>query len=50
MVWKINTFKNLNRIYTPKGGEIVVESVDINMIKAKELAKKIALVPQNTHY
>lgn len=45
---KSTLLKNLNRIYTPKGGEIVVESVDINMIKAKELAKKIALVPQNT--
>lgn len=45
---KSTLLKNLNRIYTPKGGKVVLEKVDINRIKTKELAKKIALVPQNT--
>lgn len=45
---KSTLLKNLNRIYTPNEGKVVLESVDINRIKTKELAKKIALVPQNT--
>lgn len=45
---KSTLLKNLNRIFTPREGKVAVESVDINRIKTKELAKKIALVPQNT--
>lgn len=45
---KSTLLKNLNRIYTPNKGKVILESVDINRIKTKELAKKIALVPQNT--
>ncbi len=45
---KSTLLKNLNGIYTPSGGKVTVDSIDINRIKTKELAKKIALVPQNT--
>lgn len=45
---KSTLLKNLNGIYTPNGGKVTVESIDIDRIKTKELAKKIALVPQNT--
>lgn len=45
---KSTLLKNLNGLYTPMEGKIVVENIDINRIKTRELAKKIALVPQNT--
>ncbi len=45
---KSTLLKNLNRIYTPKEGKVFLDNIDIKKIRIKELAKKIALVPQNT--
>ncbi|MDR7855711.1 ABC transporter ATP-binding protein [Tissierella sp.] len=46
---KSTLLKNLNRIYTPRGGKVFLDNIDIKKIRTKELAKKIALVPQNTN-
>lgn len=45
---KSTLLKNLNHIYRPWEGKIMVEGIDINKLRVKELARKIALVPQDT--
>ena len=45
---KSTLLKNLNHIHKPKSGKIQLEELDIKKIKPRELAMKIALVPQNT--
>ncbi|MFA5577100.1 MAG: ABC transporter ATP-binding protein [Tissierellaceae bacterium] len=45
---KSTIIKLLSNIYRPWKGKIFLEGQDINSYKRKELARKIALVPQNT--
>lgn len=45
---KSTILKLLNNIYYPKSASIQIEGKDINKFKKKELARKIALVPQDT--
>lgn len=45
---KSTLLKTLNNIYVPNSGKVKVKGRDINSFKKKELAKKMALVPQNT--
>lgn len=45
---KSTLLKTLNRLYTIKNGSIQIEGKDINEYKSRDLAKKIALVPQDT--
>ena len=46
---KSTILKTLNNLYTPWEGQIFIEGSNIKKIKKKELARKIALVPQNTN-
>ena len=43
---KTTVLKALTRIIKPSGGEIKLENKDIRKIKSKEIAKKIAILPQ----
>ncbi len=45
---KSTILKILNNIYYPESASILIEGKDINKFKKKELARKIALVPQDT--
>ena len=45
---KSTILKLLNHLYSPKKGEILVEGKNIDSFKKRELARKIALVPQDT--
>lgn len=45
---KSTILKLLNNIYYPKSAKILIEGKDINSFKKKDLARKIALVPQDT--
>lgn len=45
---KSTLLKTINNIYTPEQGSISIEGKNISLFKPKELAKKIALVPQDT--
>ena len=45
---KSTLLKTLNRLYKIKSGTILIESRDINDYKSRDMAKKIALVPQDT--
>ncbi len=45
---KSTILKLLNNIYDPKSASILIEGKDINKFKKKELARKIALVAQDT--
>ncbi|MCK9443218.1 MAG: ABC transporter ATP-binding protein [Tissierellaceae bacterium] len=45
---KSTMIKLLNNLYTPWEGKIFVEGKEINSFRKKELARKIALVPQNS--
>lgn len=45
---KSTLLKNINRIFMPKAGNIQIEDMNIKKMKTKELAKKVALVPQDT--
>jgi iron complex transport system ATP-binding protein len=44
---KSTLLKLINNIYRPKSGNILIYGKNINKYKAKDLAKKVALVPQN---
>lgn len=46
---KSTLLKTLNHLYIPWEGEILIDGNDINRLKKKELAKEIALVPQETN-
>lgn len=46
---KSTLLKTLNNIYHPWEGNIYIEGKNIKAFKKKELAKKIALVPQDTN-
>lgn len=46
---KSTLLKTLNNIYHPWEGKVYIDGNDINNFKKKELAKKIALVPQDTN-
>lgn len=46
---KSTILKLLNNLYTTKRGQILIEGNKISNYKKKALAKKIALVPQNTN-
>lgn len=46
---KSTLLKTLNNIYNPSKGNIVLEDKDIKTYKKRDLAKKIALVPQDTN-
>ncbi|MCF6460924.1 ABC transporter ATP-binding protein [Clostridium sp. Cult3] len=45
---KSTLLKLLNNIYEPKSGTILIQGREIQDYKGKELARKVALVPQNT--
>ena len=45
---KTTLLKNINRILESQDGDIFIYGKNINKIKQRELAKKIAYVPQNT--
>lgn len=45
---KSTLLKTLNQLYTPSQGAILIDGNNINRLKKKELARKIALVPQDT--
>ncbi len=45
---KSTIIKLLNHLYTPWKGKILVDNKDVTKYKKKDLAKKMALVPQNT--
>lgn len=45
---KSTILKLLNNIYHPNSAEILIHGKDINSFKKKDLARKMALVPQNT--
>ncbi len=45
---KSTLLKLLSNIYNPKSGTILIQGKNIKDYKRKELAKKMALVPQNT--
>lgn len=45
---KSTLLKTLNNLYVPKGGIIFVDGEEIDNYKKKDLAKKIAMVPQDT--
>lgn len=45
---KSTLLKTLNQLYSPSAGSILIDGTNINILKKKELARKIALVPQDT--
>lgn len=45
---KSTLLKTLNQLYPPTQGGILIDGKNINKLKKKELARKIALVPQDT--
>lgn len=45
---KSTLLKTINQLYSPSQGNILIDGNDINRLKKKELARKIALVPQDT--
>ncbi|MBU5425888.1 heme ABC transporter ATP-binding protein [Tissierella pigra] len=45
---KSTLLKNLNNLYKPDNGSIFLDGLNIKKVKPRELAMKIALVPQNT--
>lgn len=45
---KSTILKLLNNIYYPESANILIEGKDINSFKKKDLARKMALVPQDT--
>lgn len=45
---KSTLLKTLNNLYIPKNGSISVDREEIDSYKKKDLAKKIAMVPQDT--
>lgn len=45
---KSTILKILNNLYYPKSAKILIDGKNINKFKKKELARKMALVPQNT--
>ena len=45
---KSTLLKTLNRLYTSKKGSIQIVGKDIDAYKSREMAKKVALVPQDT--
>ncbi|HLR21529.1 MAG TPA: ABC transporter ATP-binding protein [Tissierellaceae bacterium] len=46
---KSTLLKTLNNLYSPNKGEILVKKKNIKNYKSKELAKELALVPQDTN-
>ena len=46
---KSTLLKTLNHIYTPSKGEVYLYGEKIKNIKRQDIAKKISLVPQETH-
>ena len=46
---KSTIFQLLLRFFDPQSGTIAVDGVDIRLLKKKQLRRKIALVPQETH-
>ena len=46
---KSTLLKTLNNLYRPSKGRILLEGRDINSFKKREIAQKIALVPQDTN-
>lgn len=45
---KSTLLKNLNNLYTPERGEILIKGRKIDSYKGKDLARELALVPQDT--
>jgi iron complex transport system ATP-binding protein len=45
---KSTLLKTINHLYNPTKGSILVDGININDMKKRDLAKKIALVPQDT--
>ena len=45
---KSTLLKTLNRLYAIKNGSILIDGKDIDYYKSREMAKKVALVPQDT--
>jgi len=45
---KSTLLRLMSRVLTPQGGNILLEGIDINQMKLKEFAKKVAFVPQET--
>lgn len=45
---KSTLLKTINQLYSPSQGNILIDGNNINRLKKKELARKIALVPQDT--
>ncbi|AGB41647.1 ABC-type cobalamin/Fe3+-siderophore transport system, ATPase component [Halobacteroides halobius DSM 5150] len=45
---KSTLLKNINNIFQPKSGTIYLDNFDLQRFKKKEIAKKLAVVPQNT--
>lgn len=45
---KSTLLKTINHLYNPTSGSILVDEININNMKKRDLAKKIALVPQDT--
>ena len=45
---KSTLLKTINHLYIPTKGSILVDGININNMKKRDLAKKIALVPQDT--
>lgn len=45
---KSTLLKTLNQLYSPSAGSILIGGTNINRLKKKELARKVALVPQDT--
>ena len=42
-MWKINAFKSIARIITPKKGEIKLDGMGLKSQAPKEIAKKMAV-------
>lgn len=45
---KSTLLKTINHLYNPTKGSILVDGVNINNMKKRDIAKKIAMVPQDT--
>ena len=45
---KSTLLKTINHLYNPTKGSILVDGLNINNTKKRDIAKKIALVPQDT--
>lgn len=44
---KSTLLKNLAKILKPKRGEVILDDINIQSLRQKELARKVAVVPQN---